>query len=163
MTVASSLPALRLHRQRLLLAATGAFALDLATKVLASATLDDRSVHVVGPLQLRLVHNPGIAFSLGDRAPAALILVLTGAVALVLGFSAWRGQFGSAVAAGLVLGGAAANLVDRMEAGTVVDMFDVGWWPTFNVADIGITLGVGLLLLTAWAGHDGPTERRPVP
>ena len=134
-----------------------AFALDLATKVLASATLDDRSVHLIGPLQLRLVHNPGIAFGLGSRAPTALILALTGAVALVIGVSAWRGHFGSAVAAGLILGGAAANLVDLMEAGTVVDMFDLGWWPTFNVADIGITLGVGLLLLTTRSAHDGPT------
>ena len=154
MTATSQRSGLRPHRQRLVAVSAAAFAVDLATKALASALLADRSVEVAGPLQLRLVHNPGIAFGLGNAAPAWLILSVTGAVASVLAVAAWRGHFGSAVAAGLVLGGAVANLVDRLEAGTVVDMFDVGWWPTFNVADIGITLGVGLLLLTTRSGHD---------
>lgn len=154
MTATSGRSGLRTHRRRLVVVSAAAFAVDLATKALASAHLADRSVHIAGPLQLRLVHNPGIAFGLGDAAPAWLILVVTGAVASVLAVAAWRGHFASAVAAGLVLGGAVANLVDRLEAGTVVDMFDVGWWPTFNVADIAITIGVGLLALTTRSGGD---------
>ena len=154
MTTTSQRAGLRLHRQRLVFVSAATFAVDLATKALASVVLSDRTIQLAGPLQLRLVHNPGIAFGLGDAAPAWLILVLTGAVAMVLAIAAWRGQFGSALAAGLVLGGAIANVVDRLEAGTVVDMFDVGWWPTFNVADIGITVGVGLLALTTRSGRD---------
>ena len=154
MTATSERSGLRLHRRRLVVVSAAAFSVDLATKALASAHLADRSVQFVGPLRLRLVHNPGIAFGLGNAAPAWLILILTGSVASVLAVAAWRGHFRSAVAAGLVLGGAVANLVDRLEAGTVVDMFDVGWWPTFNVADIGITFGVGLLVLTTRPADD---------
>ena len=154
MTVTSERSSLSIHRRRLVLVTAAAFVVDLATKALASTLLADRSVHIAGPFQLRLVHNPGVAFGLGEAAPAWLILVLTGSVAAVVAIAAWRGHFGgSALAAGFVLGGAVANLVDRLEAGTVVDMFDVGWWPTFNVADIGITIGVGLLALTTRAGQ----------
>ncbi|MGH9245979.1 MAG: signal peptidase II [Acidimicrobiales bacterium] len=37
----------------------------------------------------------------------------------------------------------------------MVDVFDLGWWPTFNVADVAITVGAGLLALSAWRA--GPT------
>lgn len=67
-----------------------------------------------------------------------------------MGVVAWRGTFGTSVAAGLVLGGAVANLVDRATDGTVVDLFDLGWWPTLNLADAFITIGVGLLVLVGW-------------
>ena len=54
----------------------------------------------------------------------------------------------------LVLGGAIGNLIDRVRLGEVVDFLDVHWyrhhWPAFNVADIAICVGVGLLLLGMW-------------
>ena len=50
-------------------------------------------------------------------------------------------------AAGLVLGGAFANVVDRAVGGTVVDFVDVGWWPSFNLADVWLTVGCVLLML----------------
>ena len=149
MTTTDDRAGLRAHRQRLLAVAIATFAVDLATKAWASAALAGGPVHLVGPLRLRLGHNPGIAFGLGDAAPAWLILTLTGAVVIALATAAWRGHFHSALATGLILGGAVANLVDRLQAGTVIDMFDLSWWPTFNVADIGITIGAGLLVLTA--------------
>jgi signal peptidase II len=130
-----------------------AVAADAATKRLASATLD-RTVHVVGPLDLRLVHNPGVAFGLGSGAPAVFLLLGTMVTVLALGVGAWRNRFGSVVGVGLVLGGAVGNVLDRLTDGTVVDMFDVGWWPTFNVADVFITLGVALLL---WTEHRAAT------
>jgi signal peptidase II len=52
---------------------------------------------------------------------------------------------------GLILGGAVGNLIDRARLGYVVDFLDVHWhhhhWPAFNLADIGISVGVFLLLL----------------
>lgn len=144
---------LRLHRWRLVWVTGVVVAVDLATKALASATLAGRSIHVIGPLHLRLGHNPGVAFGLGDAAPTWMILAISSTVAVLLAAAAWRHHIDSAVAAGLILGGAVANLIDRLEAGTVVDMFDLRWWPTFNVADIGITLGVGLLLLSGGRGR----------
>jgi signal peptidase II len=55
------------------------------------------------------------------------------------------------VGLGLILGGATGNLIDRARLGYVVDFLDLYWrnhhWPTFNVADVGITVGVFLLLI----------------
>ncbi|HAS09045.1 MAG TPA: lipoprotein signal peptidase, partial [Acidimicrobiaceae bacterium] len=49
--------------------------------------------------------------------------------------------------AGLLLGGAVANLVDRLIGGTVVDFLDLGWWPSFNLADVALVVGCGLLVV----------------
>ena len=46
------------------------------------------------------------------------------------------------VAVGLILGGAIANVLDRAVDGTVVDLIDAAWWPTFNLADMAIVVGV---------------------
>ena len=51
-------------------------------------------------------------------------------------------RYGSA----LLLGGAAGNWLDRVRLGSVVDFFDFRIWPVFNIADIAIVLGVGLIL-----------------
>jgi signal peptidase II len=53
-----------------------------------------------------------------------------------------------AVSLGLILGGSLGNLVDRMTFGYVVDFFDFRIWPVFNIADSGITVGVGMLALS---------------
>jgi signal peptidase II len=145
----------RRRRTLLVALATVTVIADAATKRLASATLD-RPVHVVGPLDLRLVHNPGVAFGLGSGAPTAFILIGTLVTVLALGIGAWRNRLGSVVGAGLVLGGAVGNLADRLTDGTVVDMFDVGWWPTFNAADVFITVGVAVLLWTEQRGATPP-------
>lgn len=135
------------HRRTLLLAIVVATVIvDAATKAVASATLGQETVHILGPFDLRLVHNPGIAFGLGNRAPAGLVLSAALAGVIVLGVAAWRGRVPSTLAAGLIVGGGIGNVVDRMLGGTVVDMFDIGRWPTFNVADTCITVGVALLL-----------------
>jgi len=123
--------------------------MDWATKALAAVALDDRVVEVGSVLTLRLGHNPGVAFGLGNRLPGALVIALTAVVTVVVAVSAAKGAFGPPAAAGLVLGGAVANLGDRLVGGTVVDFLDLGWWPSFNVADIAITSGVALVLLAA--------------
>jgi signal peptidase II len=57
---------------------------------------------------------------------------------------------------GLLLGGAAGNLIDRAREGAVTDFIDLPLWPAFNVADVAITFGVLLLL---WV-LEGPSRRR---
>ena len=52
------------------------------------------------------------------------------------------------VAVGLVLGGSASNLVDRLRLGYVTDFLDLAYWPAFNLADTFIVVGVGLLFLS---------------
>jgi signal peptidase II len=125
---------------------------DQLTKAWALDRLAAGDVHVVGPVWLRLTYNTGGAFSLGRGNPwffavAALVL----AVVLILFGRHLRSPL-VAVALGLVVGGAAGNLADRLlrdTGGAVVDFVDVGFWPVFNLADAAVTMGaIGLLVGT---------------
>lgn len=120
---------------------------DAMSKLAASAWLADTPVHLGTGLSLRVVHNPGMAFGVGAGLPSAALLAITGLVAAGLALASWHQAIGPTAAAGLVAGGAMANLFDRATAGTVVDIFDLGWWPTFNLADIGITIGAFVMLI----------------
>ena len=128
--------------------AVAAATVDLVTKMIGSTALAGGPVELPGPLALRLVHNPGVAFGQGTAQPAAVTLGATTLIAAVIAVAAARGMLGSPIAAGMVVGGAFANVADRLAGGTVVDLFDLGWWPTFNVADIFITTGAVLIVLT---------------
>lgn len=131
-------------------------AIDQATKWLALDRLvGGREIDLVWTVRLRLVFNRGSAFGLGSRfAPVIAIVVVV--VVLVLLRS--RHQLVGAlpmVAAGLVVGGAVGNLLDRVLrdghgflGGAVVDFIDVQWWPVFNVADTAICVGAVVLALT---------------
>lgn len=157
---ATKTPAARRQRALLIAAVMGAASIDGVTKLAAEATLDDGPTHIVGPIALELGHNSGVAFGLGATGPAWIVLAVTAVVIAVLAAAAWQGRFASPFAAGLILGGAVANFVDRIGDGAVTDMIDVGWWPTFNTADIAITTGVILLVLAQLspATHPAATE-----
>ena len=57
------------------------------------------------------------------------------------------------IALGLIVGGAAGNLFDRVWSGEVVDFISVGWWPSFNIADSAISIGMFLLIFTMIFGE----------
>lgn len=128
--------------------AAAAIAADQVTTTWALAHLH-RPVHLIGPLGLALQFNSGTAFSLLRGAGVWIVPVLL-AVAAVLAVLAWRTRrLLPAVAYGLVLGGALGNLADRLvrgHGGDVVDFVTLSHWPTFNVADACITVGVVLLV-----------------
>lgn len=144
--------------------AAGALAVDIVTKVAASAWLADGPVRLGPLLTLRLVHNRGIAFGVAAAAPAAVLLAASGAISVVLVVLAWRGGLGAPLPAGLIVGGALANVVDRVTGGSVVDFLDLGRWPTFNLADVFLVSGVGMLVLvpqpTPGAARPGTLRRR---
>ena len=123
-----------------------AVAADVVTKAVAVRTLTGDPVDL-GVIDLRLVYNEGVAFGLGDSAPPVLLLGVIAAVTIALSISVWKGALPAGVPVALLLGGAIANLVDRAAGGSVVDMFDLGWWPAFNIADVCIVVGVAGLLL----------------
>jgi signal peptidase II len=137
------------------------FAADQATKAAVEANLVlGEKVEVLGPLELTLSHNRGVAFGLAGGGGAVLILL--GALALgVVGYLFARNATrpGVWVAAGLLTGGALGNLADRVRADAVTDYLDIASWPPFNLADVAITAGVLLLLLLyfrdAEPGADG--------
>jgi len=114
---------------------------------------------IPGCLQLTHRRNPGIAFSLfHSQAWAPIVFGLIAAAAVVfIARLVWRSAALPgvvAVALGLVAGGAAGNLIDRiLPPHTVVDFIDcylgAYHWPAFNIADSAICVGAGLLLLTS--------------
>lgn len=106
-----------------------------------------------GIFHLTLVRNTGVAFGLlpgwGLWVAVVTICVLAGLI-----FSAARrgtlkqGLFSWGL--GLVLGGAAGNLMDRIWAGAVIDFLDFRIWPVFNVADSCITIGAVFMGWVLW-------------
>ena len=136
-------------------------AIDLATKALAEARLDD-PVALVGGFELQLGHNSGVAFGFLDSAPswllAALALVCGALAVYVFAASGVRGAW---IALGLLLGGAVANLLDRVADGEVTDFLDPPRWPAFNVADVAITVGVALFVVASFREETTPAS--PVP
>lgn len=104
----------------------------------------------LGVLQLRLAYNTGVAFSLGDQLPTAVVLAVTAALTALIGVFAWRTASGSpplqTIGLAALVAGATANVIDRFLDGKVTDYFHTGWWPTFNLADTYITCGVVLVL-----------------
>lgn len=131
------------------------YLVDRFTKLWAERALAGRPPVTVipGVLQLNYTTNSGGAFGLGQSAPwlfaAATILVAAAIVA-----SSFRLRNGpTAVALGLILGGAFGNLTDRVVrgdgllSGHVVDLIDFHVWPVFNMADSAIVIGAVLLAM----------------
>lgn len=146
------------RRRPLLLGLAGAVAvvvvaLDQLTKTLAERHLADGPVHLFWTLRLALNLNSGAAFGLGRGTGPIIIVVGVVMIVLLLGLGRLAAtDVLAAVALGLLLGGAAGNLVDRLvrdNGGAVIDFIDFQWWPVFNVADIGVTTGAGLLILAS--------------
>lgn len=113
---------------------------------------------VAGYLDYRYVENPGATWGFladqpGIREP--VLISVAALAALFILWMAWRlqpGQHLLGAGLGLVLSGAIGNLIDRARLSYVIDFIDFHLqesfrWPTFNVADIAIVVGVGLLLL----------------
>ena len=130
------------------------FLLDQATKwwILNHVMDPPRVIPVTGFFNLVLGFNTGVSFGLFGEAPAWLLMAFI--LPMVAGLLVWMTRTDSrltAIALGLVVGGALGNLLDRLRHGAVTDFLDfyVGayHWPAFNFADVAIVSGVGLLLI----------------
>ena len=123
-------------------------AVDQVTKALvrANVELGDRDGVLPG-IDLVHVRNRGVAFGL--FADGGLVLVAIGLVSVItlLAFFATHSRRPLVwLPTGLLLGGAAGNLIDRLRQGFVTDFIDLPLWPAFNIADSCITIGVLSLL-----------------
>jgi signal peptidase II len=141
--------------------------LDVATKLLVDRhlTYADRIPVIEGFFYLTHVRNPGAAFGLfadGDPQIRLAIFIGVSLLAVTIIFSFFRqlapGDRLSALALGLILGGAVGNLLDRIFRGEVVDFLHFRlWrgysWPDFNLADSFIVVGVGFLVLELLAAE----------
>lgn len=98
--------------------------------------------------------NEGIAFGLFSGRPWLVLgLVVAALSVLVWFFARHRDRPGLWLATGLLLGGALGNAIDRLSIGYVRDFVNLPGWPSFNVADMAITGGVIVLVLTAEHKH----------
>jgi len=125
--------------------------------VIVTPFYTDKIIELLPFFQLRMAWNTGMSFSLfnsGEATTVALLLAVQIAVTCMVIW--WMRQLDTPllqVACGLIVGGAAGNIVDRAMFGAVADFLDFYWgtwhFPTFNVADTCISVGAGLWLLDA--------------
>ena len=117
-------------------------------------------------LDIRLLWNPGISYGLFDTGGATgqWLLFVFGSL-ITLGFIWALGTASTrmtSMAYGLIIGGAIGNLVDRLLHGAVVDFISFHaagyYWYVFNIADIWITFGVGLLIIDILFGSEKPEK-----
>lgn len=150
------------------LAAGGLTLADQVSKAWVVSRFEPYEAKAVLANFLHVVHvrNTGAAFGLLSRlnpewVQPLLVAATAFATVAILAYIYFLPRRGPApFGLGLILGGAVGNLIDRARLGYVVDFLDVHWynhhWPAFNVADIGITVGVFLLILDMlyWSKED---------
>ena len=133
---------------RALLTAGVVVALDQVTKALVKdEVLPGEHVDLFPGLQLSNVRNTGVAFGALEGAGLAVALLIGISLTLLIGYFVVNRELPLLwLPVGMLVGGAAGNLIDRAREGAVVDFIDPVAWPAFNVADSCIVLGVLLLL-----------------
>lgn len=143
---------------------------DQWTKRIAIAELEyGRPNRINEYLDLTRLHNEGAAFSLLADAGGwqrLFFIVLGGTVSVLL--SVWlarlpaRGRMVLVIGLALIIGGALGNIVDRLAYGYVVDFlhfhYEQHYWPAFNVADVAITCGAGLVILDTLFYKESPAD-----
>ena len=137
-----------------MLAAVAAFAIDQVTKaiVVTNASVLSAGVPVFTGFNLTFYRNDGVTFGLLGGAPRWSLVVLALAVCAWLVTMMLRTRDGiEAVAYGAIIGGALGNVLDRLRFRAVTDFLDfyagAAHWPAFNMADVFVVGGVGLLLV----------------
>ncbi|MDB5683819.1 MAG: hypothetical protein JWM38_612 [Sphingomonas bacterium] len=162
----------RTFRAAGLIAAACVFVVDQLTKWAVTYPLALRqrgAIEILPFFDLKWVENYGVSMGfLTADGPLGRWLLVAMTALIAIGVSVWlwrERQRTDAVALGLVLGGAAGNILDRARFGHVVDFADLhfgDWHPflVFNVADAAITIGVLLLVLRALLTREGrdPSE-----
>jgi signal peptidase II len=154
------------HWLALLAVAVSAILADQITKAIVANQLElGESVEVIGPLSIRHVNNPGIAFGLFSSWATAVTILTACAIGWMVVYFARSGARHPVlpVALGLLIGGSLANLVDRIRLGHVTDFLDLRFWPAFNLADSFIVVGVAILLAALISAERQPRVRRTAP
>jgi signal peptidase II len=128
--------------------AVGVVVADQAVKALVRSTIDrGDAVDLVLGIKIVNVRNSGIAFGMFSGGGVVLVIfAIVALTALLVFFARHRDRPLVWLPTGLLIGGAAGNLIDRIRESGVTDFIDFPWWPAFNVADIAITFGVLTLL-----------------
>ena len=156
---------------RYLFVSLGVITLDQWTKWLVEIHLPQHTAQPILPGFLNLTHvrNTGVAFGLfashgmngGSWLLTLLGLAALAAVAIYFWFASVHDRL-LLVSLALVVGGAVGNLIDRMSSGAVTDFIDVyvgTWhWPSFNVADSAISIGIVLMAIDSFRSRKKMSE-----
>jgi signal peptidase II len=142
---------------RAALLAAAVLAADQASKAAVRASVGrGESIDLIPGLELVNTRNRGIAFGLLSGGGTLVAVVAAAAlIALIAFFLTHRERRLAWLPTGLLVGGAAGNLLDRAREGSVTDFIDPVAWPAFNLADAAITIGVLALLYVL----EGPPAR----
>ena len=157
------------HWQRLYFVAALIWALDFSTKVWALNSVSPvKPTPIIGTfLQLRLVFNPGAAFSVGTSVTFIFTILSAAAVAGIAYYAIKIINRWWSLVLGLALGGILGNLTDRIFRepslfnGHVIDWIELPRWPVFNIADMAIVCGAALsvVLITKEIPPFAPTGK----
>ena len=139
----------------------GTLAADLLTKQVVRHCLHvGESVRILGPIvKFTFIYNRNAVFGLpiGNQTLYTIFAILAVILIIVYFIKLPADQRWERVALAIILGGALGNLADRITSGRVVDFIEVGYgrftWPIFNVADIAITIGMGILIFQMLFGN----------
>lgn len=147
------------------------FFIDLLTKYIVTQNFElYESVNVLPIFNLTYARNTGAAFSFLAKHGGwqkyffiVLALVISAVLVYLLRKNSAQQKLQNSAYA-LIIGGALANMADRAYNGFVVDFFDFFWrewhYPVFNVADIAICVGVGLLILDSFKNGEKKADKR---
>jgi signal peptidase II len=131
---------------RTVLVAAVVVAADQITKAIVRANLDHEVKLALGAKLIR-TSNTGVAFSVfSSGGPIVVIVAIVALGALLAFFITHLHRRLVWLPTGLLVGGAAGNLIDRIREGAVTDFIKLPHWPAFNVADVAITFGVLVLV-----------------
>ncbi len=147
--------------RKMLIIAIGTLLVDQISKIIVSSYLNlGESIKVIKNFfYITLCHNFGAAWGLFDNSKIPIIIGTIIAILLIYHFIfCFKKNLRNNIAFGLLLGGLAGNLIDRIVFGYVRDFFDFFIfnynYPVFNVADIAIVVGVILLIYAIIRGED---------
>jgi signal peptidase II len=130
------------------LVAVGVVVADQVTKAIVRSNITRFEEHELF-IGIKLIHtrNTGVAFSMfSGGGPLVVIIALIALAALLAFFVTHIHRRLVWLPTGLLIGGAAGNLIDRIRIGAVTDFIKFPHWPAFNVADICVTFGVIALI-----------------
>lgn len=136
-------------------------AADQAAKLFIASSMQlGESIPVLaGIFHITYIENPGAAF--GMFANQRWVFIVAGVIVIAAACAMYRRLMREKAmvrwGAALLLGGAAGNLIDRVRLGRVIDFLDFRVWPVFNIADIGICVGVACLIYALL--RDGEKEK----
>lgn len=142
------------------------FAVDIASKFLIHSTFKPyESIHLLPFFSIKYARNTGAAFSIleGQRWLLAIIAILISLFIIYVLYKNERKKILENFSFALILGGALGNLLDRLYYGYVIDFIDVnfGSWhyPTFNIADCAICIGIIFFIMGNIKNKTGKKEK----